>query len=97
MSKDVSFSLDIGGGQTILTEMVAPLIRTSTEAIAQRARSMASSISSDPPTIETTTSIRASSRGGARIVGIVRSVGSDDHQNYIGYTALAKAKDAGRV
>lgn len=97
MSKDVSFSLDIGGGQQILTEMVAPTIRASTEAIAQRARSMASSISSNPPSIETSTTMRASKLGGGRIVGIVRATGSDAHQNYVGYTALAKAKDAGRV
>jgi hypothetical protein len=97
MSKDVSFSLDLGGGQQILTNMVAPVIKQSAEAIAARARSMASSISSDPPAISVSTEIRPSKRGGARVVGVVRAQGSDAHENYIGHVALAKAKDAGRV
>lgn len=97
MSKDVSFSLDIGGGQQILTQMVAPVIKSSAEAIAARARGMASSISSDPPEISVTTEIQSSKRGGARVVGLVRATGQDAHQSYVGAQALAKAKDAGRV
>jgi hypothetical protein len=97
MSKDVSFQLDTGGGQQILTQMVAPVIKQSAEAIAARARSMAGSISSDPPTISVHTEIQPSKRGGARVVGLVRATGSDAHENYIGHVALAKAKDAGRV
>lgn len=97
MSKDVSFSLDLSGGQQILTSMVAPLIKSSAEAIASRARSMAGSISSDPPVITVTTTIQPSKRGGARAVGLVTATGEDSHQSYIGHVALAKAKDAGRV
>lgn len=97
MSKDVSFSLDIGGGQQILTQMVAPVIKQSAEAIAARARSMAGSISSDPPEITVTTTTQASKRGGSRAVGLVTAKGKDAHQNYVGAVALAKAKDAGRV
>lgn len=97
MSKDVSFSLDIGGGQQILTNMVAPLIKSSGEAIAGRARSMAASLSSDPPEITVTTTIQPSAKGGARTVALVRARGNDAHQSYIGHQALAKAKDAGRV
>lgn len=94
---DVSFHLDTGGGQQILTEMIAPLIKQSAEAIAARATSMAGSLSSHPPTISVTTEIQPSKRGGARVVGLVRASGNDAHQNYIGAQALAKAKDAGRV
>lgn len=97
MAKDVSFVLDTKGGQQILTEMIAPTIKTSAQAIAGRARSMAGSMSSDPPEITVTTQIQASPRGGARIAGIVRAVSEDPHQRYIGHMALAKSKDAGRV
>ena len=97
MSRDVTFVLDLKGGEEILTDMVAPMIKQSTEAIAGRARGMASSMSSDPPLIETSTEIVPSKRGGSRVVGIVRVVGRDPHQNYIGNQALAKSKDAGRV
>ena len=97
MSNDVSFHLDLGGGQEILTKMVEPVIKQSAEAIAQRARSMAGSISDEPPVISVSTEIRPSKRGGARVVGVVRATGRNAHQNYIGHKALAKAKDAGRV
>lgn len=96
MSKDVSFSLDVGGGEQILTNMVAPLIQQSAEAIAARARSMAGSLSSDPPSIEVTTSRRSAKLGGSRTVATVRASGSDAHENYIGYQALVKSIDAGR-
>lgn len=97
MSSDVSFYLDPAGGQDILTNMVAPTIQKSAEAIAQRARSMASSISSEPPTISVTMTTRASKLGGGRAVGVVTSKGEDAHQNHVGYMALRKALDAGRV
>lgn len=97
MANDVSFSLDTGGGQEILTKMVAPVIKQSGEAIAARARSMAGSMSSDPPEISVTITTQPSARGGARTVALVRASGDDAHANYIGHQALAKAKDAGRV
>lgn len=96
MSKDVDFQLDIAAAGEILTDMVAPLIKQSGEAIAARARSMASSVSSDPPEITVTHTVTTVKRG-ARAVAIVRATGKDAHQNYIGSQALAKAKDAGRV
>ena len=97
MSKDVSFSLDTKGGEEILTSMVAPVIQQSANAIAARARSMAGSISSQPPAISVNTARQTSRRGGSRTVAIIRAEGNDDHQNYIGYQALAKARDAGQV
>lgn len=96
MSRDVSFSLDTEAASVILTDMVAPLIKQSGEAIAARARSMAGSISSDPPEITVTTSVGTVKRG-RRAIATIRAVGKDAHSNYVGHLALAKAKDAGRV
>lgn len=96
MSKDVTFSLDTAAASVILTEMVAPVIKTSAAAIANRARSMASSMTSEPPEITVTESVAVSKRG-ARAQAIIRATGNDAHANYIGHQALAKAKDAGRV
>lgn len=96
MSKDVSFTLDIAAASVILTDMVAPVIKQSGEAIAARARSIAGSLSSDPPEITVTTSVTTVKRG-ARAVSTIRAAGKDAHQNYIGAIALSKSKDAGRV
>lgn len=95
MSKDVSFSLDLIAGRQILTEMVAPTLKQKAELIAGRARSVAGSISSDPPIITVTESVGVVKRG-TRAIATVTAVGNDAHQNYIGHVALAKAKDAGR-
>lgn len=96
MSSDVSFSLDTEAAGSILTSMVAPLIQQSGEAIAARARSIASSISTDPPTITVTHSVGVVKKG-QRAIATITASGRDAHQNYVGYVALAKAKDAGRV
>lgn len=96
MSRDVSFSLDTDAAAVILTDMVAPLIKQSGEAIAARANSMAGSMSSDPPTITVTTSV-GTVRRGRRAIAKVTANGKDAHQNYIGRMALLKALDAGRV
>lgn len=96
MSKDVTFSLDIQAAESILTDMVMPIIKQSGEAIAARARSMASSISSDPPEITLNTAVGTVKRG-QRAIATIRATGKDAHQNYIGHLVLAKAKDAGRV
>lgn len=98
MSKDVSFQLDTAAASEILTEMVAPTIKKSAEAIAARARSMASSMSSDPPDISVNVAVGVNRGGrGQRAIGTITATGRDAHQNYIGAVALAKAKDAGRV
>lgn len=98
MSKDVTFSLDTDAASVILTDMVAPVIKRSAEAIAARARSMAGSMSSDPPEITVTTSVGVNKGGrGRRAIATVTATGKDAHENYIGHVALAKAKDAGRV
>lgn len=57
---------------------------------------MASSQSSDPPTIEVTSTV-GTIRRGTRAISTIRAAGNDAHSNYIGHMALAKARDAGRV
>jgi len=96
MSKDVSFSLDVQAASVILTDMVAPVVKQSADAIAARARSMAASQTSRPPDITVTTGVGVIKRG-QRAIATIRATGVDAHANYIGHQALAKAKDAGRV
>lgn len=96
MSRDVSFSLDTAAAESILTDMVAPLIKQAGDAIAARATSMASSMSSDPPTISVTTSVGTIKRG-RRAIATVTATGNNAHQAYIGQMALSKSRDAGRV
>ncbi len=95
MSKDVSFALDTKGGETILQSMMMPTVKERAEAIASRARSMASSISSNPPEIAVTSKI-GTIRKGIRAIATIKAEGDDQHSNYIGHVVLAKAKDAGR-
>lgn len=96
MSKDVTFQLDTTAAAVILTDMVAPLIKKSGEAVTARARSIAGSMSSDPPEISMTMTVGTVKRG-RRAIATITARGNDAHQNYIGAIALAKAKDAGRV
>jgi hypothetical protein len=96
MSKEMTFQLDTAAASDILTEMALPLIQQSGAAIAGRAQSIASAMSSDPPEIEVTTTVGTIKRG-VRAIATVRAKGRDAHQNHIGYMALAKSKDAGRV
>jgi len=96
MASDVTFQLDPKGGEDVLQAMAMPVVKQAAEAIAQRATSMASSMSSDPPTIEVTTAVGRIKRG-ERAIGTISAVGIDAHTNYIGHQALIKAKDAGRV
>lgn len=96
MAKKVSFALDItAAGDLILQRMVAPTIRQRGNAIAARARSMASSISSNPPAISASTTVGTIKRG-SRVITTIKAEGRNPHENYIGHIALAKAKDAGR-
>lgn len=98
MSQDVSFQLDVDAANIILTDMVAPVVKQSADAIADRARSMAGSISSNPPEITVTETIGVNPGGkGRRAIARITASGSDAHSNYVGHVALAKAKDAGRV
>lgn len=95
MSRDVSFFLDQEAASVILTSMVAPVLKQKAEAIAARARTMAGSISTDPPNISVTESVGVVKKG-RRAIATITAQGNDAHSNYIGYVALSKAKDAGR-
>lgn len=96
MSKDVSFQLDTTAAAEILQSMAMSTVTQRANAIAGRAQSIASSISSDPPEISVSTTVGTIKRG-TRAIATVRSSGRDAHQNHIGYVALSKAKDAGRT
>lgn len=96
MSKNTSFSLDIKGGEDILQKMCLPIIKQSAEAIASRARSIASSKSSNTPTITIETKVGTIKRG-VRAISTIKAQGKNAHENYIGVIALSKAKDAGRI
>jgi len=95
MSKDVSFSLDQKGGETILQSMMMPTVKQRAEAIAARAQAMVGSMSSNPPSITVTTRLGTIKRG-VRAIATIKAEGDDAHENYIGHIALAKSKDAGR-
>ena len=96
MSQDVSFSLDMKGGEDILQSMAMPIVKQSADAIATRARSMAASLSTNPPDITVETQV-GTIRRGVRAIGTVRASGVDAPANYVGHQALTTAKDAGRV
>jgi hypothetical protein len=95
MSKDVSFVLDPKGGEQIIQGMMMQTVKEHATAIAARAQSIAGSMSSNPPTITTSTRLGTIKRG-VRAIATVSAEGDDAHENYIGHVALAKAKDAGR-
>lgn len=93
---DVSFVLDTAAAEELLTNMAMPTVKTSADAIVNRARSMASSMSSRPPEFTVTTGVGTIKRG-VRAIATIAVQASDAHQNYIGFMALSKAKDAGKV
>lgn len=95
-SSDVSFVLDTAAAEELLTSMAMPTVKTSADAIVNRARSMASSMSSDPPEFSVTTEVGTIKRG-VRAIATIAVQATDPHQNYIGFMALSKAKDAGKV
>ena len=96
MSKDVSFALDTKGGENILQTMMMPTVKERADAMAARARSMANSLTSNPPEIAVTTKIGTIRKGVRAIATISASGGGDAHAAYIGNMVLAKSKDAGR-
>lgn len=101
MSRDVKFSMNTGagGGQDIIQQMAMPLVKKSAEAIAGRASGISSSVTSQPLQFKVNTYIGLPNRqGGSRAVAeVVADDVVNDHQRYMGFTAVQKAKDAGRV
>lgn len=90
-----TFQLDLTGGAAVLQVMAAPEVRKSANAISQRAGSMASSMSSNPPNIRVSTEVGVIKRG-LRAIATV-SGGGDARQTYIAHEAIKKAVDAGKV
>ena len=93
-----TFQLDISAaGREILQDMVRGTIERSGNAIASRAISMASSISRDNvPNIKTTTKVGTIKRG-KRSITTISADYNNKREEYVARTALAKAKDAGRI
>jgi len=96
MSSDITFVLDTKEAEQLLTTMSLSLARSSAEAMAGRARSIASTMSGEPPEITVESAVGIIKRGN-RAVATIRAVGQNAHQNYIGHVALAKSKDAGKL
>lgn len=96
MSSDIAFSLDTKGGEDILQNMAAPIVKQIADAIASRATSMASSMTKDPPSITVETKVGTIKRG-VRAIAIVKATGNNKYSNYVGRQAIIKSKDAGRV
>lgn len=96
MAKDISFVLDTAAAEELLTDMSLPTAKQAAEAVAARARGMASQMSSDPPEITVSTEIGVIKRG-QRAIATVKAEGIDAHQVYIGFMAISKSKDAGKV
>ncbi len=95
MGRNVTFQLDLKGGAEILQRMAAPIVKKSADAIASRAQSNASSMTSKPPTIKVFSSVGVIKRG-SRAIAIVRADGSS-RDVYIAAQSIRKAKDAGKV
>ena len=96
MANDISFQLDTSAAEAILTDLAAPVVKQSADAIANRATSMAGSMTSQPIDITVDQEV-GTIRRGKRSIATVRAKGANAHVNYIGHQALTKAKDAGRV
>lgn len=98
MANNATFQLDISGaGKTILQEMAADIVRSSGQAIMDRANGMASSQSKEAPGFELHSSVGVI-KTGRRAIATVKAKETDSiHGAYVARLALTKAKDAGRV
>jgi hypothetical protein len=96
MNNETSFQLDTDAAEIIITDMASSIVQTSADAIAERAKAMVSSITSQPVSIETSTSV-GTIRRGKRFIAKISAQGLNAHGTYAGHQALAKAKDAGRI
>lgn len=101
MSRDVSFSMNTGagGGRDIIQQMAMPMVVKSAQAIADRAQSISSSITSHPPKLEVSSYVGLpNKRQGTRAVAeIIATDVYTEHQFYSGLQAVRKSIDAGRV
>jgi hypothetical protein len=98
MAKNTTFQLDItSAGLEILQSMAMQPVDKAASAIANRAQSMASSMSGENITFGTGSRVGVI-KTGKRAIATVAAVDADDkHRSYIAHTALVKALDAGRA
>ena len=98
MAADTTFVLDItAAGEQILQDMAAEIVAQSGQAIKERAEGMAASMSTNPPTFESSSRVGTIKKGERAITTITANDTGDAHQNYVAHEVLVKAKDAGRV
>lgn len=98
MAKDTTFQLDTtAAGQEILQKMAAELVRSSGQAIMDRANNMATSQSSEVGGFRLSTKVGTIKRGVRAIATVTANDTGNAHASYIARMALLKAKDAGRV
>lgn len=97
MAKSDTFQLDISGaGQEILQSLAASTAKQAADAIGGRANAMASAMDSDAPTFEVFSSVGTIKRG-QRAIATVKANTNSARQRYVAFTAINKAKDAGRL
>mgnify|MGYP006366654913 CR=1 FL=1 len=94
--KKESFWLDPAGGAYVLQIMAKGQIAEQANRVANRAKYMASSVSSQPLEFTVKTSVGTISRG-ERIIGTVTAEQKTEHQAYIARTILRQAIDAGKL
>lgn len=96
MAKKTGFYLDTDAAAVIITDMMMPLVRQSTDAIGYRAAAMVASQSDDAPTFTISTRV-GTIRNGRRAIGTITAPVNSPREGYLARLALAKSRDAGRV
>lgn len=96
-TQDITFQLDIQAANIILTDLAAPVVKKSADAIAARANGMLQSMTTQPITIDVTERVGVNTRGkGKRAIATVLAKGNRVRHDLL-LEALIKSKDAGRV
>lgn len=94
---DATFSLDLVGGREVLTEMCAPLVQASANAVAERAGEIAGKMTNkDTPKFNVSVATGTISRG-QRAIATIQATATNSRMEYIANVALSKSKDAGKV
>ena len=96
MTKTFTFQLDLHGGADLLQLMAMKQVKKSTEAIAARANGMTTSMSSNPPKIETNTEVGMIKKGD-RAIGTIYANVENKHEHFVAAEAILKSIDAGKV
>lgn len=97
MANDITFQLDIPSAESVLTEMAAPIVKSSADAVASRASTMFGSITTQPVSVEVTEIVGVNARGrGKRAIATVLASSANVMHDVL-LNALIKSKDAGRI